>query len=129
MPAAPSTQILILGAGIDGRAAHAGGSRSEVFEVDIQHAGRTNAAQRSQMTPAIGAVTFVSIGLRAREQLGSRDSPGRTHDPRDCGSGRRRMYLTHDAMRATVAGVAERSAPGSTLIVTTTAEHRGGSPS
>jgi O-methyltransferase involved in polyketide biosynthesis len=27
------------------------------------------------------------------------------------------MYLTHEAMRATLAGVAKRSAPGSTLII------------
>ena len=35
------------------------------------------------------------------------------------------MYLTHDAMRATLAAVAERSAPGSTLIVNYHTEHRG----
>ena len=35
------------------------------------------------------------------------------------------MYLTHDAMRATLADVGRRSAPGSTLIVNYHTERRG----
>jgi O-methyltransferase involved in polyketide biosynthesis len=34
------------------------------------------------------------------------------------------MYLTRDAMRATLAGIADRSAPGSTLIVNYHTLHR-----
>ena len=35
------------------------------------------------------------------------------------------MYLTHDAMHATLGAVAERSAPGSTLIINYHTKHRG----
>ena len=34
------------------------------------------------------------------------------------------MYLTHDAMHATLAGIADRSVPGSTLIVNYHTSHR-----
>jgi len=114
-----ATQLVILGAGYDGRAwrmPELAGMR--VFEVDHPATQGEKRARLSQLPPATGLVSFVSIDFE-RESLGDvLDRAGHDRSSPTCWIWEGVvMYLTHDAMRATLAGIARRSAPGSTLIV------------
>lgn len=119
-------QVVILGAGYDGRAWRMPELAGvPVFEVDHP---ATQGAKRShvhELPEPRGIVTFVPIDFE-RESLGSvLDRAG--HDPSlpTCWVWEGVvMYLTRDAMRATLAAIAERSAPGSTLIVNYHTSHR-----
>ena len=120
-------QLVILGAGYDGRAWRmpelAGVS---VFEVDRPATQDDKRRHLSELPAATAAVTLVQADL-ARESL----------DAVLAGAGHDRalptcwiwegvvMYLTDEATRTTLAGIAGRSAPGSTLIVNYHTEHRG----
>jgi methyltransferase (TIGR00027 family) len=114
-----ATQLVILGAGYDGRAwrmPELAGMR--VFEVDHPATQGEKRARLSQLPPATGLVSFVSIDFE-RESLGDvLDRAGHDRSSPTCWIWEGVvMYLTHDAMRATLAGIARQSAPGSTLIV------------
>ena len=122
-----ATQLVILGAGYDGRAWRLPELAGvKVFEVDHPATQGDKRARVTQLPPAVGIVTFVPVDFErealddALERAGhDRSSPtwwiweGVV------------MYLTHDAMRATLADVGRRSAPGSTLIVNYHTERRG----
>ena len=117
--AAGARQLVILGAGYDGRAWRLPELTGvKVFEVDHPATQRDKRARAAELPPPKGIVSFVAIDFE-RESLDSvLDRAG--HDPRlpTCWIWEGVvMYLTHDAMRATLAGIAARSAPGSTLIV------------
>jgi methyltransferase (TIGR00027 family) len=114
-----ATQFVLLGAGYDSRAwrmPELAGAR--VFEVDHPATQKDKRARAAEVSPPIGTVTFVPIDFE-RETLGAvLGRAGHDASAPTCWVWEGVvMYLTRDAMRATLAGVAARSAPGSTLIV------------
>jgi methyltransferase (TIGR00027 family) len=121
-----ATQLVILGAGYDGRAwrmPELAGVR--VFEVDHPATQADKRAHLSELPPAAGLVTFVSIDFE-RESLGPvLARAGHDSSSPTCWIWEGVvMYLTRDAMRATAAAIADRSASGSTLIVNYHTAHR-----
>jgi methyltransferase (TIGR00027 family) len=119
-------QLVILGAGYDGRAWRIKELEGvKVFEVDHPATQSSKRARVAQLPPPIGIVSFVSIDFE-RDSLDSvLDRAG--HDPTvpTCWIWEGVvMYLTRDTMMATLAGIAGRSAPGSTLIVNYHTVHR-----
>jgi methyltransferase (TIGR00027 family) len=119
-------QLVILGAGYDGRAwrmPELAGVR--VFEVDHPSTQGDKRAHLSELPPAAGVVSFVSMDFE-RESLDTvLERAGHDRAAPTCWIWEGVvMYLTRDAMRATLADVAGRSAPGSTLIVNYHTAHR-----
>jgi methyltransferase (TIGR00027 family) len=122
-----ATQLVILGAGYDGRAwrmSELAGVR--VFEVDHPATQSQKRARVAELPTPNGIVSFVSIDFE-RESLDSvLDRAGHDRSAPTCWIWEGVvMYLTRDAMHATLAHVASRSARGSTLIVNYHAAHRG----
>ena len=114
-----ATQLVILGAGYDGRAwrlSELSGVR--VFEVDHPATQGEKRVHLSELPPASGIVTFVPMDFE-RDSLGAvLARAGHDASSPTCWIWEGVvMYLTREAMHGTLAGVAERSAPGSTLIV------------
>jgi len=121
-----ATQLVILGAGYDGRAWRLSELAGvKVFEVDHPATQGEKRARVAKLPPPTGTVSFVSIDFE-REALGTvLDRAG--HDPSSptCWIWEGVvMYLTREAMRATLAGIGDRSARGSTLIVNYHSVHR-----
>jgi methyltransferase (TIGR00027 family) len=119
-------QLVILGAGYDGRAWRIPELAGvEVFEVDHPATQGSKRAHANELPPPIGTITFVSIDFE-RESLDSvLDRAG--HDPGlpTCWIWEGVvMYLTRDTMRATLGDIARRSVRGSTLIVNYHTKHR-----
>jgi len=116
---------VILGAGLDTFAYRNPYPRLRVFEVDHPATQGDKRAHLGELPPAIGNVSLVAIDFE-RESIGDvLDRAG--HDPSSptCWIWEGVvMYLTHPAMRATLAGIAARSASGSTLIVNYHTAHR-----
>ena len=117
--AAGIAQVVILGAGLDGRAwrmPELAGAR--VFEVDHP---ATQAYKREHVTalpPSIASVTFVPVDFERESLDAALHRAGHDATQPTCWIWEGVvMYLTHDAMRATLANVASRSADGSILIV------------
>jgi len=122
-----ATQLVILGAGYDGRAWRLSDlSGVRVFELDHPATQGQKRARVAELPPATGTVSFVAIDFE-REALGAvLERAG--HDPSSptCWIWEGVvMYLTRDAMRSTLAGIADRSAAGSTLIVNYHSGQRG----
>jgi methyltransferase (TIGR00027 family) len=119
-------QLVILGAGYDGRAWRLNELTGvKVFEVDHPATQGDKRARAAQLPPPKGIVSFVSIDFERESLDNVLHRAG--HDPRvpTCWIWEGVvMYLTHDAMRATLADVAKRSASGSTLIVNYHTIHR-----
>jgi methyltransferase (TIGR00027 family) len=121
-----ATQLVIAGAGYDGRAwrmPELAGIR--IFEVDHPATQGAKRARLAELPAAIGVVSFVSMNF----ELESLDTAlGRAgHDPTSptCWIWEGVvMYLTRDAMRTTLHDIAARSADGSTLIVNYHTVHR-----
>jgi methyltransferase (TIGR00027 family) len=119
-------QLVILGAGYDGRAWRmpelAGVS---VFEIDHPATQRDKRAHLSELPPTTAVVSFISIDFE-RESVGAvLDRAGNDPASPTCWIWEGVvMYLTRDAMRTTLADIARRSAPGSTLIVNYHTAHR-----
>ena len=121
-----ATQLVILGAGYDGRAwriPELAGVR--VFELDHPATQGEKRARIAELPPAVGAVTFVPLDFE-RAALGpALVRAGHDHSSPTCWIWEGVvMYLTRDAMRATLADVASRSTRGSTLIVNYHTVHR-----
>jgi methyltransferase (TIGR00027 family) len=122
-----ATQLVILGAGFDGRAWRMPELEGvKVFEVDhpaTQASKRTRVAELPQTN---ANVTFVPVDF-ARDSLDvALKNAGHDKSSPTCWIWEGVvMYLTHAAFLATLAGVKRRSAAGSTLIVNYHAEHRG----
>ena len=119
-------QLVILGAGYDGRAwrmPELSGVR--VFEVDHPATQGNKRAHVSELPQPNGDVRFVAIDFE-REALDSvLERAGHDRSLPTCWIWEGVvMYLTRPAMRATLAAVAGRSAPGSTLIVNYHTAHR-----
>ena len=121
-----ATQLVILGAGYDGRAwrmSELAGVR--VFEVDHPATQTDKRAHQTELSAPNGIVSFVSIDFE-RESLDSvLERAGHDRSAPTCWIWEGVvMYLTRDAMHATLASVARRSARGSTLIVNYHTAHR-----
>ena len=122
-----ATQLVILGAGYDGRAWRLPELTGvKVFEVDHPATQGDKRAHVAELPPATGIVNFVAMDFE-RDALGvALERAGHDRSSPTCWIWEGVvMYLTRDAMRATLAGIAHRSAPGSTLIVNYHTEHRG----
>ena len=119
-------QLVILGAGYDGRAwrmSELAGVR--VYEVDHPATQGEKRAHVTELPPAMGAVNFVAIDFERESLSDVLERAGHSRTLPTCWIWEGVvMYLTRDAMRATLASVADRSAPGSTLIVNYHTAHR-----
>lgn len=119
-------QLVILGAGFDGRAWRmpelAGVS---VFEVDHPATQAEKRARVPELPPPVGIVSFVPVNF-ARDSLDAAlERAGHDRSSPTCWIWEGVvMYLTRDAVNATLAAIAGRSAPGSTLIVNYHSIHR-----
>jgi methyltransferase (TIGR00027 family) len=119
-------QLVILGAGYDGRAWRLPELADvNVFEVDHPATQADKCARVAALPPAIGTVRFVAIDFE-RESLDTvLESAGHDRSLPTCWIWEGVvMYLTREAMHATLAAVAARSAAGSTLIVNYHTAHR-----
>lgn len=125
--AAGATQLVILGAGYDGRAWRMSELAGvKVFEVDRAATQAEKRARVAQLPPPAGMVSYVTIDFE-RESLDSAlESAGHDRSTPTCWIWEGVvMYLTRDAMRATLAAIAGRSAINSTLIVNYHTAHGG----
>lgn len=117
--AAGATQLVILGAGYDGRAwrmPELVGVR--VFEVDHPATQGDKRAHLSELPPPNGIVKFVPIDFERDSLDAVLQRAGHDRSAPTCWIWEGVvMYLTRDAMRGTLRNIAQRSAPGSTLIV------------
>ena len=120
-------QVVILGAGYDGRAWRMPEMAGvKVFEVDHPATQGDKRVRVAELPPPIGSVSFVSIDFERESLDAVLGRAGHDRSLTTCWLWEGVvMYLTHDAMRATLASVAGRSAPGSTLIVNYHTVHRG----
>jgi methyltransferase (TIGR00027 family) len=117
--ARPTPQLVILGAGLDGRAWRMPELAGvEVFEVD-QPASQADKQERAAGLPAVGsAPRFVAVDF-GRDRLGDALEAGGHRDdaPTTWIWEGVVPYLTRAEVAATLAALAERSAPGSRLLV------------
>jgi methyltransferase (TIGR00027 family) len=116
---AGTPQVVILGAGLDGRAWRMKELRGiRVFEVDHPATQAFKSAHIRRLPPAIGEVTFVPTNFEhdSLDQALSRAGHDASRPTCWIWEGVV-MYLTRETMRSTLANIARRSAPGSTLIV------------
>jgi len=121
-----ATQLVILGAGYDGRAWRMPELAGvKVFEVDHPATQGDKRARIAELPPATGSVTFVPIDFAAESLDSVLNRCGHDRMSPTCWIWEGVvMYLTRDVMRATLTAVARRSAPGSTLIVNYHMLHR-----
>jgi methyltransferase (TIGR00027 family) len=119
-------QLVILGAGYDGRAWRMPELRGiKVFEVDHPATQGDKRARVAGLTPPLGDITFVPMNFERESLASAVERAGHERGTPTCWIWEGVvMYLTHDAMRATLADVAGRSASGSTLIVNYHMAHR-----
>ena len=119
-------QVVILGAGYDGRAWRLGELEGvKVFEVDHPATQAEKRARVTELPPAKGIVTFVSIDFEREPLDAALERAGHDVSVPTCWIWEGVvMYLTRDAMRSTLASIASRSAAASTLIVNYHAPHR-----
>ena len=121
-----ATQLVILGAGYDGRAWRMPELAGvKVFEVDHPATQGDKRTHLAELPPATADVSFVPIDFQL-ESLGTvLDRAGHKRSSPTCWIWEGVvMYLTRDVMRSTLAGIAHRSAPESTLIVNYHTAHR-----
>ena len=119
-------QLVILGAGYDGRAWRMPELASvKVFEVDHPATQGEKRSRLAELAPTTGVVTFVPINFE-RESLDSAlQRAGHDRSSPTCWIWEGVvMYLTKDAMRSNLSAIAARSARGSTLIVNYHTAHR-----
>src|SRR6185503_5106961 len=112
-------QVVILGAGYDGRAWRMRELRDiRVFEIDHPATQNEKRSHLAELPPAIGVVTFVPIDFERDSLDKVLERAGHDRSAPTCWIWEGVvMYLTHESVRATLASIAGRSAPGSTLIV------------
>jgi methyltransferase (TIGR00027 family) len=117
-------QLVILGAGYDGRAWRMPALRGiRVFEVDHPATQNDKRAHLPELPPPIGEVTFVAVDFEREALASALERAGHERAKPTCWIWEGVvMYLTHEAMRATLADIAGRS--GSTLIVNYHTSHR-----
>jgi len=125
--AAGATQLVILGAGYDGRAWRMTELVGvKVFEVDRPASQKEKIARVAELPPPLGVVSFVSIDFERESLQNVLEQSGHDSSATTCWIWEGVvMYLTREAMRATLAAIGGRSATGSTLIVNYHTPHRG----
>ena len=116
---AGATQLVILGAGYDGRAWRMSELAGvKVFEVDRSATQEDKRARLGQLPPPNGIVNFVPIDFENESLETVLASAGHEPSVPTCWIWEGVvMYLTRRAMNATLASIAARSTTGSTLIV------------
>jgi methyltransferase (TIGR00027 family) len=119
-------QLVILGAGYDGRAWRmkelAGVT---VFEVDHPATQGEKHAHLGELPPAMGPVSFVATDFERESLDAVLERAGHDRSLPTCWIWEGVvMYLTREAVRTTLASIADRSARGSTLIVNYHTAHR-----
>jgi len=121
-----ATQLVILGAGYDGRAWRLPELAGvKVFEVDHPATQRDKRKHVAELSPPIGIVSLVSMDFERESLDTALDRAGHDRSAPTCWIWEGVvMYLTRAAMHTTLAGIAGRSASGSTLIVNYHAAHR-----
>jgi methyltransferase (TIGR00027 family) len=121
-----ATQVVIVGAGYDGRAWRMPELTGvKVFEVDHPATQSDKRRRSAELPPPTGIVTFVSMNFERESLDTALERAGHNRLLPTCWIWEGVvMYLTRDVMRVTLAGIASRSAPGSTLIVNYHTLHR-----
>jgi methyltransferase (TIGR00027 family) len=119
-------QLVILGAGYDGRAWRMKElSGVKVFEVDHPATQGAKRERVKELPPPIGDVTFVSMNFESQNLREVLSRAGHDSSAPTCWIWEGVvMYLTREAMRATLKNIAGLSAPGSTAIINYHAENR-----
>jgi methyltransferase (TIGR00027 family) len=116
---ASAGQLVILGAGLDGRAwrmAELAGT--EVYEVDHPASQQDKRTRVAGLSPVAGALHWVPADLTRDRLADALDAAGhRAGAPTTWVWEGVVAYLSRPAVEATVAGLAARSAPGSSLVV------------
>ena len=117
--AAGIRQVVILGAGLDGRAWRMPElTGASVFEVDHPATQAFKQARVGVLPPALATVTFVPVDFEHDPLEAALAHAGHHAAQPTCWIWEGVvMYLTQDTTRATLATVASQSAEGSTLIV------------
>ncbi|HEY6220362.1 MAG TPA: SAM-dependent methyltransferase, partial [Gemmatimonadaceae bacterium] len=112
-------QLVILGAGYDGRAwrmTELAGVR--VFEVDHPATQGEKRSRAAELPPAIGSLSFVPINFESQALGDVLTKAGHDRSAPTCWIWEGVvMYLSKESVRSTLRGIAALSAPGSTLIV------------
>jgi methyltransferase (TIGR00027 family) len=123
---AGARQLVILGAGYDGRAWRMRELTGvKVFEVDHPATQSDKRARVTALPQPTGIVTFVAIDFERDSLEGVLERAGHDKSTPTCWIWEGVvMYLTRDAMHGTLASIARRSARGSTLIVNYHTTHR-----
>ena len=121
-----ATQLVILGAGYDGRVwriSELAGVR--VFEVDHPATQNDKRTRVADLPLSAGMVRFVPVDFERESIESALDRAGHDHSLPTCWIWEGVvMYLTRAAMHATLASIARTSAPGSTLIFNYHTAHR-----
>ena len=119
-------QLVILGAGYDGRAWRMTELAGvNVFEVDHPATQGDKRRHLAELPPATGTVSLVSMNFEHESLDTVLERAGHDRSSPTCWIWEGVvMYLTRDVVRATLASIAGRSAPGSTLIVNYHTVHR-----
>lgn len=122
-----ATQLVILGAGYDGRAWRMKELAGvKVFEVDHPATQNAKRSHQNELPPAFGTVRFIPIDFERESIDAALDAAGHDRTRPTCWIWEGVvMYLSHDAMLGTLASIAARSAAASTLIVNYHAITRG----
>jgi methyltransferase (TIGR00027 family) len=120
-------QLVILGAGYDGRAWRMPElAEVKVFEVDHSATQRDKRTRAQEMRPTAASINFVAINFEKESLDTVLARAGHDRSVPTCWIWEGVvMYLTREAMRGTLANIAARSAAGSTLIVNYHTIHRG----
>lgn len=120
-------QLVILGAGYDGRAWRMKELAGvKVFEVDHPATQGAKRARVTNLPPATGEVVFVPMDFEKSSLGVALTRAGHDSTVATCWIWEGVvMYLTREAMQMTLTAIAARSAPGSTLIVNYHAQGRG----
>jgi methyltransferase (TIGR00027 family) len=121
-----ASQLVILGAGYDGRAWRMPELASvRIFEIDHPTTQGEKRTHLAELPVPPGTVEFVSMDFERESLDAVLDAAGHDSITTTCWIWEGVvMYLTRNAMRLTLAGIAGRSAPGSTLIVNYHTMHR-----
>ena len=121
-----AAQLVILGAGYDGRAWRMPELQGiKVFEVDHPATQGEKRARVTQLPQANGIVSFVPINFEVESLATVLERAGHDRSSPTCWIWEGVvMYLRRDVMLATLGDIAKRSAPGSTLIVNYHTVHR-----
>jgi methyltransferase (TIGR00027 family) len=116
---AATSQLVTLGAGLDGRAFRLAELRdTTVFEIDHPDSQRDKRARAAKLTASARAVHFVPVDFERDDLAQSLESSG--HDSKLATTWVWEgvvMYLTLQQIESTLAVVQRRSAPGSRLII------------